>query len=99
MGNVINLPEKPVMEWMVIEKKIRLSMAVAGLDQATMDHVCTVMRPVWLSTVRVDVKFERSDDPEKTMDQINQWFTDFSLGMFNELIVREVELYKLRGKK
>ncbi len=99
MGNVINLPEKPVMEWLRLEKRLRDQMVTAGMDREIIDHVLTVGRPVWLDSVHTDIKFERTDDFEEAMKKINDWFGDYSFRLFYEVIVREVELYELRGKK
>jgi hypothetical protein len=99
MGNVIALPEKSVQEWHVLEKRTRAFLAELGEDQEMIDYVCTVMRPIYLDSVYTDIKFERSDDPDETMKKVNEWFGNYSFRLFEQLILREVELYSLRGKK
>lgn len=98
MGNVINLPEKSVKEWLVLEKRTRAYMVAAGADRGMIDHICTVLRPVWLESVYTDIKFERSGDPDETMRKFNEWFGNYSFRLFEQLILREAELYLLRGK-
>lgn len=51
---VIFLPEKPVREWISVEKVISDFMASVGHDNETIDYVTNIIRPVFMMCVSAD---------------------------------------------
>lgn len=99
MSNLIKLPEKPVREWLVLEKALRPYLLRYSADSDLTDYVCAAMRPVFLKHAAIESTFVpgASMTPEEAGNALNDWMHALVGGVMLEVAVREVELYKLRG--
>lgn len=100
MGNVTKLPDRPVREWLVVEKTLREILAESDADQDMADYVCAAMRPVFLKYAAADSDFVldmSSVPPDEAVRRLNNWVHNLTNGMLLELAIREIELYRLRG--
>lgn len=98
MKNVIQLPDKPVREWLVVEKALRANLAETGASQDIADSVCSAIRPIFLKYAAWSFVQDASMDPDEVMNALNAWIHQLTTGLLMELAAREVELFQLRGK-
>ncbi|MBI3480336.1 MAG: hypothetical protein HY016_08290 [Nitrosomonadales bacterium] len=99
MGNVTKLPDKPVREWLVIEKVLRADLTELKADQDMINHVCAVLRPIFMEYAAADFVMETPVEPDVLMKALNAWVHALTSGLFTQIALREIELYQLRGSK
>lgn len=99
MGNVTQLPKRPVREWLVIEKDLRATLIELGAEPDMITHVCAVLRPLFLKYAADDFHLDAYADPDEAIKGLNRWVHNFTGGLFTQIAIREIELYQLRGVK
>ena len=97
MGNVTQMPNKPVRSWFVFEKELREFLMSLPVEIDEIDHVCSVMRPTFLKYAACDFSSDDSMSQGETLNALNDWVQNLVAGLLMVLATREIELYRLRG--
>lgn len=93
--NVIAFPDRPFREWAVVEKALIDRLLTDGHSQSTVDHVCGILKPVFMEQVVTDNFSIDGGDIEESIQQINFSFSRVTTGLFLHLANLAIENHAL----
>lgn len=96
VGTVHDIPDRMRREWGVIERQLRQEYAALRGEPAELEHVLAVMRPQWDRFARPQA-FEPPKSADEAVRLVNDWVQGLVGALLFTLMLREIELYRLRG--
>jgi hypothetical protein len=100
--NVIQFPGVSEREWSKIEDSIRSSHKKDDIPQDFTDELCHTMKVILLEANKAkDFSVSYDGDIHKTVvnaaEQVSAHYKSVVEGLINEIVKREIELYKFRN--
>ena len=97
MTNVIQLPDTFELQWRVYEGQIRAHFGQLGAATPNeIDYVVAQLKPIYLEAARMG--FSSSTSVETLVQELNAWVNKQVFSMMQEIAIRDIELYRLRGE-
>lgn len=98
-AKVISLPDRMERQWRVYETGLRTRMKESGIDSTMAEYALARLKPVYMrySLVRV-VEIPAEASPDQAVKIVNDWLSQLGSGLMLEILLRDVELYRLRGE-
>jgi hypothetical protein len=95
-NNVVSLPESMERQWQLFANELRRQFVRKGADPEMIEAILARVRPVYMSHVK-PTQIPDGADLETVIKLLNQWVFEFGSGLLMEIVVREIELFRLRG--
>ncbi len=95
---VIQLPDSMQRQWRVFEALLRRELGAAGVDHTIADLALERVKPLYLRHAKPN-PIPEGASPEEQLKAINDWVTQFGGFLLLEILIREIELINLRGKR
>lgn len=99
MATVINLPDKSEREWRVCEGHLRDAMQVGGHVAPEAEYAISKLKPVFIKANRYPFKAQlTTGNAEDLMADLNAWVQAQVFVVMLEVMERDMELFRLRGR-
>ena len=96
MNNIVRLPDSMQRQWRVYEPLLKEFMRSIECDEEEINYACEKLKPLYL---KFAAPKQFSGDPEKILVELNVWVQVQILGLMQTVLVRDVELFRLRGRR
>lgn len=97
MTNIIKLPNRPVRKWKVFEGDLSKFMRANGASEGEVQHVCSRIRPAFISVAADNPFIVESTTPEKAVQAVNAFFHKVTTELLDEIAALALENYRLGG--
>lgn len=97
MDNLIQLPERPVLEWQAMRKILADLMREKGHDDDAIEHVSQRLRPVFMNLLAEKASSPLITTPDEAVAFVNAFFSRVSAGLLMELANLAIENYQLQN--
>ena len=95
LSNISRLPDRTRREWLLHERGLRELWRLHGGDPAEVEHVLLQMEPLWIKYA--GEKSFVATTAEEAVRMLNEDVQKIIGGLLFALMLREVDLYRLRG--
>lgn len=95
MTNVVELPDSMQRQWRVYEKMLDDFMRAHGSGAGEIAHVLRNVKPVFLqyATQNLSAPLDPAD-PDAVVRQLNAWVQGIVCGLLEEVVAREIRLFR-----
>lgn len=95
--NVVRLPDSMRRQWRTLEPVFFDGLRGAGCADAESAIAIERLKAVYLRYAKPKRVTIKPSDPEAAVAEVEGWVKRFAVGLLFEVLVREVELIRLRG--
>jgi len=96
-NNVIQLPDSMPRQWRVFEDLLRRELDTIGADPAVSELALARLKPLYLKHSKPrEIPAGASRDEQ--LQAINEWVTQLAGFLLLEVLIREIQLIRLRGE-
>lgn len=95
-NNVVQLPEAMERQWQLFAKELRRQFALKNSDPEMVEAILERIKPVYMRHTKPN-RIPDDADLDTSIKLLNQWVFEFGSGLLMEILIREIELFRLRG--
>lgn len=96
--NVVRLPDSKHRNWLTLEPEYRAGLLGMGCTEAEITACVTRLKEVFLKYDMAKRVTLNPNDIAQSEAEIELWLKPLVAGLLHEVLMREIQLYRLRGE-